>query len=81
MPDGLRVVLHRRPVVPLLEELVALLLLSLRHLRVDVLLLGLLLDQLLHLRELQSGGNCINIGLPGKSILSKRKGLLEVLFS
>ena len=27
------------------------------------------------------GGNCIKIGLPGKLILSKRKGLLEVLFS
>ena len=28
-----------------------------------------------------TGGNCIKIGLPGKSILSKRNGLLEVLFS
>ena len=28
-----------------------------------------------------SGTNCIKIGLPGKVILSKRKGLLEVLFS
>ena len=28
-----------------------------------------------------SGMNCIKIGLPGKSIFSKRKGLLEVLFS
>ena len=28
-----------------------------------------------------AGGNCIKIGLPGKLILSKRKGLLEVLFS
>ena len=27
------------------------------------------------------GGNCIKIGLPGKPILSKRKGLREVLFS
>ena len=27
------------------------------------------------------GGNCIKIGLPGKLILGKRKGLLEVLFS
>ena len=27
------------------------------------------------------GGNCIKIGLPGKLILSKRKGLREVLFS
>ena len=27
------------------------------------------------------GGNCIKIGLPGKRILSKRKGLREVLFS
>ena len=26
------------------------------------------------------GGNCIKIGLPGKLILSKRKGLREVLF-
>ena len=28
-----------------------------------------------------SGTNCIKIGLPGKLILSKRKGLLEFLFS
>ena len=28
-----------------------------------------------------AGGNCIKIGLPGKLILSKRKGLREVLFS
>ena len=28
-----------------------------------------------------SGTNCIKIGLPGKQILSKRKGLREVLFS
>ena len=28
-----------------------------------------------------SGMNCIKIGLPGKSILSKRKGLQEILFS
>ena len=28
-----------------------------------------------------SGTNCLKIGLPGKLILSKRKGLLEVLFS
>ena len=27
------------------------------------------------------GANCIKIGLPGKSILSKRKGLPEVVFS
>ena len=27
------------------------------------------------------GGECIKIGLPGKLILSKRKGLREVLFS
>ena len=27
------------------------------------------------------GMNCIKIGLPGKLILSKRKGLWEVLFS
>ena len=27
------------------------------------------------------GRNCIKIGLPGKLILSKRKGLQEVLFS
>ena len=27
------------------------------------------------------GTNCIKIGLPGKLILSKRKGLWEVLFS
>ena len=32
-------------------------------------------------RVLQTGGNCIKIGLPGKLILSKRKGLREVLFS
>ena len=28
-----------------------------------------------------SGGNCIKMGLPGKLILSKKKGLREVLFS
>ena len=28
-----------------------------------------------------AGMNCIKIGLPGKLILSKRKGLLEVLFA
>ena len=28
-----------------------------------------------------AGGNCIKIGFPGKLILSKRKGLWEVLFS
>ena len=28
-----------------------------------------------------SGMNCIKMGLPGKLILTKRKGLLEVLFS
>ena len=28
-----------------------------------------------------AGTNCIKIGLPGKRILSKRKCLLEVLFS
>ena len=27
------------------------------------------------------GTNCIKIGLPGKLILSKRKGLREVIFS
>ena len=27
------------------------------------------------------GGNCIKIGLPGKLILSKTKGLREVIFS
>ena len=30
---------------------------------------------------LRSGTNCIKIGLPGKLILSKRKGLWEVIFS
>ena len=29
----------------------------------------------------QPGTNCLKIGLPGKLILGKRKGLLEVLFS
>ena len=29
----------------------------------------------------QTGGNCIKVGLPGKLILSKRKGLWEDLFS
>ena len=28
-----------------------------------------------------AGGKCIRIGLPGKLILSKRKGLREVIFS
>ena len=28
-----------------------------------------------------AGMNCTKIGLPGKRILSKRRGLLEVLFS
>ena len=28
-----------------------------------------------------AGTNCIQIGLPGKSIFSKRKGLWEVIFS
>ena len=28
----------------------------------------------------EPGGNCIKIGLPGKLILSKGKGLREVLF-
>ena len=28
-----------------------------------------------------AGSNCIKIGLPGKLILSKRKGFREVLFS
>ena len=32
-------------------------------------------------RERRAGMNCIQIGLPEKLILSKRKGLLEVLFS
>ena len=31
--------------------------------------------------KLQPGTNCIKICLPGKLILSKRKGLWEVLFS
>ena len=31
--------------------------------------------------ELLLGTNCIKISLPGKLILSKRKGLWEVLFS
>ena len=30
---------------------------------------------------MKSGMNCTKIGLPGKLILSKRKGLREVLFS
>ena len=40
-------------------------------------------DDGIHVRgvERNAGGNCIKIGLPGKLILSKRKGLLEVLFS
>ena len=29
----------------------------------------------------EPGMNCVEIGLPGKRILSKRKGLREVLFS
>ena len=29
----------------------------------------------------RAGTNCIKIGLPGKLILSKRKGLWELLFS
>ena len=33
------------------------------------------------LAEKESGTNCIEIALPGKLILSKRKGLREVLFS
>ena len=33
------------------------------------------------LRSAYPGTNCIKIGLPGKLILSKRKGLMEVLFS
>ena len=32
-------------------------------------------------RDNEPGNNCIKIGLPGKRILSKRKGLGEVLFS
>ena len=32
-------------------------------------------------RQPGPGTNCIKIGLPGKPILRKRKGLLEVLFS
>ena len=32
-------------------------------------------------RPQRSGTNCIKIGLPGKVILRKRKGLREVLFS
>ena len=31
--------------------------------------------------ELVAGTNCIKIGLPGKPILSKRKGLWEVRFA
>ena len=31
--------------------------------------------------EAVAGTNCIKIGLPGKLILSKRKGLWEVVFS
>ena len=31
--------------------------------------------------DVDPGGNCIKIGLPGKLIRSKRKGLQEVLFS
>ena len=31
-------------------------------------------------RGAAAGTNCIKIGLPGKLILGKRKGLLEVLF-
>ena len=34
-----------------------------------------------HIDDRDAGTNCIKIGLPGKSILSNRKGLLEVLFS
>ena len=30
---------------------------------------------------MNAGMNCIKIGLPGKLMLSKRKGLWEVLFS
>ena len=32
-------------------------------------------------RLLLPGTNCVKIGLPGKLVLSKRKGLLEVQFS
>ena len=32
-----------------------------------------------HLGPRQAGTNCIRIGLPGKLILSKRKGLREVI--
>ena len=37
--------------------------------------------QLAELEVVGPGGNCIKIGLPGKLILSKRKGLREVLFT
>ena len=34
-----------------------------------------------HFAAAAAGGNCIKIGLPGKLIFSKSKGLREVLFS
>ena len=40
-----------------------------------------LVTLLLEVKLERAGGNCIKIGLPGKLILSKRKGLREVLFS
>ena len=39
------------------------------------------LDRLPPLPRWHHGMNCIKIGLPGKLIFSKRKGLREVLFS
>ena len=36
-------------------------------------------EQLHQCLVVRPGANCIKIGLPGKLILSKRKGLLEVL--
>ena len=36
---------------------------------------------LAHPQLVVPGGNCIKTGLPGNLILSKRQGLLEVLFS
>ena len=38
-------------------------------------------DHVKHFVTPYTGTNCIEIGLPGKLILSKRKGLQEVLFS
>ena len=41
----------------------------------------LLEETVTRLESRGAGTNCIKIGLPGKVILSKRKGLREVLFS